>query len=134
MHFSERQVNGVSIIDLSGDAKLPAENPTALRERVVALLLRGERRILLNFADMQHMDSSCLGEIVESYKIAASNGGLIKLAHVGAHLQNLLHTTSLDKIFETYETESQAIASFGKTPPPEPMRTVLSTGSLWSDE
>jgi anti-sigma B factor antagonist len=133
MQFRERQVSGVWIIDISGDVTLP-DNPTALRERVVALLLRGERRILLNFANLQHMDSSCLGEIVESYKTAASNGGLIKLAHVGPHLQNLLHTTSLDKVLESYETEAQAIASFSDTPPAEPMRTVLSTGSLWSDE
>jgi anti-sigma B factor antagonist len=134
MHLSERQVDGVSIIDISGDAIQPAENPTALRERVVALILRSERRILLNLANLQHMDSSCLGEIVESFKTAASNGAVLKLAHVSPHLQNLLRTTALDKILETYETENEAIASFGKTPPAEPMRTVLSTGSLWVDE
>jgi anti-sigma B factor antagonist len=118
MHLGERQVNGVSIIDVSGDLRVPAEDPRALRDRVTAALLRGERRILLNFANLQYMDSSCLGEIVESYKSTASNGGTLKLAHIGPHLRNLLHTTTLAKIFEFYDTEDEAIASFGKTAAP----------------
>ena len=73
MQLSEREVKGVSIIDVSGDLVLPSENPRLLTERVLALLHRGQRSILLNFAQLQHMDSSCLGEIVESYKIAAAN-------------------------------------------------------------
>jgi anti-anti-sigma factor len=134
MQLSERHVNGVSIIDVSGDLTVPAENPRALRERVIALLLRGERRILLNFANLHHMDSSCLGEVVESYKTTASNGVLLKLAHVGPHLRDLLQTTNLDKIIESYDTDDDAIASFGKTPLPEPSRTVFTTASLWEEK
>ena len=132
MQLSERQLNGVSIIDVSGDLVAPAENPRALRERVLALLHRGDRCILLNFAQLQHMDSSCLGEIVESYKIAASNGVALKLAHLSPHLQNLLRTTALDKVLESYETEDDAMASFAKTAPVEPGKTVLSAAALWT--
>ncbi len=116
MQLSERQVKGVLIIDVSGNLTVP-ENPSALTERVVALLHRGERRILLNVANLQQIDSSCLGEIVECYKTTASNGGTLKLAHVGPHLRTLLHSTTLDTIFESYDTEDEAIASFAKTPP-----------------
>jgi anti-anti-sigma factor len=134
MQLRERQHNGVSIIDVSADGAGAVENPRALRDHVVALLLRGEHQIVLNVAELQHIDSSCLGEIVESFKAAASNGAHLKLAHVGPHLQNLLRTTALDKILETHETENQAIASFAVTPPAQPMRTVLSASSLWLDE
>ncbi len=130
MQLSERQVNGISIIDVSGDLRVPAENPRALRERVIAVLHRGERRILLNFANLQFMDSSCLGEIVQSYKTTASNGGILKLAHIGPHLRNVLHTTTLVKILESYDTEDQAIASFDETPLPEPGHTMLSAEPL----
>ena len=115
MQLSERQVSGVAIIDIAGDLRVPAEDPRALRERVIAVLLRGEHRILLNFADLQFMDSSCLGEIVESYKATAASGGILKLAHIGPHLRSVLVTTALDKILESYETEAEALASFGET-------------------
>ena len=116
MELGERLVDGVSIIDVSGDLRVPAENPRALTEHVIAVLGRGERRILLNFANLQFMDSSCLGEIVESFKAAASSGGILKLACVGPHLRSVLHTTALAKILESYDTEDEAIASFAKTP------------------
>ena len=116
MRLSERQVNGVSIIDVAGDLRVPSENPSVLRERVVAVVNRGERRILLNFADLQFMDSSCLGEIVESYKVALASGAILKLARTGQHLRNVLQTTALASIFESYETEEEAIASFAGSP------------------
>ncbi len=118
LQLSERQVNGVSIIDISGDLRVPAEDPRALRDKVLAVLDRGERRILLNFANLQFMDSSCLGEIVESYKTTASRGGILKLAHVGPHLRNVLRTTALVKVLQSYDTEDEAIASFAKTTAP----------------
>lgn len=116
MQLSERRVGGVTIIDITGDLTVP-DNPGALREKVLALLQRGECRILLNVENLRHMDSSCLGEIVASYTATASTGGMLKLEHVGPHLRDLLHTTKLDAIFELYDTENEAIASFGKTGP-----------------
>jgi anti-anti-sigma regulatory factor len=62
------------------------------------------------------MDSSCLGEIVESYKTTVSNGGTLKLARVGPHLRSVLQSTALAKILESYETEDEALASFGEPP------------------
>ena len=134
LQLIERQVNGVFIIDVSGDLRVPAEDRRALRDRVTAALLRGERRILLNFANLQYMDSSCLGEIVESYKTALSNGGIVKIAHIGPHLRNVLETTALVKLIESYDTEAEAIASFDGTPLPEPGLTVLSAEPLWPRE
>jgi anti-sigma B factor antagonist len=134
MQLAEREINGISIIDVSDERIGPAENPQVLREKVEALLLRGQSRILFNVANVQHMDSTCLGEIVQTYKITTSNGATLKLAQVGPGLRNLLHTTALDKVLELYDTESEAIASFADTPEAEPARTVLLSSSLWSDK
>ena len=117
MELTERQVSGVSIIDIAGDLRVPTEDPREVRDKVLAVLSRGERRILLNFASLQYMDSSCLGEIVASYTTTASRGGSLKLEHVGPHLRDLLHTTRLDAIFESYDSEAEAIASFSKKGP-----------------
>ena len=120
MELTERQVSGVSIIDIAGDLRVPTEDPREVRDKVLAVLSRGERRILLNFASLQYMDSSCLGEIVESYKTVVSSGGVLKLAQVGAHLKTVLQSTGLSTVLESYETESEAIASFGGMPPRKP--------------
>ena len=134
MQLSERQVHGISIIDVSGTSTTPDLNPIALRERVNALLLGGHRRIILTFADVRNIDSSWLGEIVESYKLCASNGAILKLANVGPQLQSLLHTTGLKSVLESYGTDQEAVASFAGETLPEPGRTMLSAGPLWSDD
>jgi anti-sigma B factor antagonist len=133
MQLSERQVQGVSVIDISGSSTTPDGDPVALRQRVNALLLRGHRRIVLSFANVRNIDSSWLGEIVESYKLSASNGAIIKLVAVSPQLRSLLHTTGLKSVLESYESEQEAVASFAGEALPEPGRTMLSAGPLWSD-
>ena len=110
MKLTERRMNGLSIIDIAGDLTVPAENPRALREKVAALVQRGERRVLLNVANLRHLDSSFVGEMVASYKTMAAQGGVLMLAHVSPHLQNVLRTTNLDALFKSFETEADAVA------------------------
>jgi anti-sigma B factor antagonist len=113
MQLSERQVNGVLIIDVAGDLTVD-EIAGAVRDKVTAALKRGERRIVLNVGKLEHVDSSCLGEIVTSYKLVASYGGMLKLEQVSPQLRSVLRTTTLDTLLESYDTEEAAIASFGK--------------------
>jgi anti-sigma B factor antagonist len=115
MPLSERHVDGVAILDVSGDLRLAGGTITsALREQVRALLKRGERRILLNVANLQHVDSAFVGELVASYKATLSSGGLLRLEHVGPTLHNVLQTTTLDTLLKAYGDEGEAIASFAE--------------------
>jgi hypothetical protein len=61
-----------------------------------------------------------LGEIVESYKSTVASGGALKLAQVGPHLRSVLQSTGLATILESYETEAEALASFGEATPAGP--------------
>ena len=115
MELSERQVKGVAVVDVCADFALPTENPRPIREKVVALLHRGERLILLNLGNVRHTDSSFLAEIVESYKAAAAKGGILKLEHAEPRLRTMLHTTALETIFNPYDAEDEAIASFQRS-------------------
>ena len=112
MQLSERNVNGVTIIDVHGDFAFPTENSRALREKVGELLQRGERLILLNVGDVKHADSSFLADIVEAYKAATSRGAVLKLERVDRHLRGVLQTTALDSILKSYDAEEEALASF----------------------
>jgi anti-sigma B factor antagonist len=133
MQLSERQVLGISVIDISASSTTPDLNPAALRERVNALLLGGHRRIVLSFEGVRNIDSSWLGEVVESYKLSTSNGAILKLAGVGPQLRSLLHTTGLKSVLESYDTDQEAVASFAGEALPEPGRTMLSGSPVLPD-
>jgi len=133
MQLSERQVLGISVIDISAGSSTPDLSPAALRERVNALLLGGQRRIVLSFTGVRNIDSSWLGEVVESYKLSTSNGAILKLAAVGPQLQSLLRTTGLKSVLESYETDQEAVDSFAGAALPEPGRTMLSGSPLFPD-
>jgi anti-sigma B factor antagonist len=126
MQLKEYQVDGVSVIELSGDLRV-TDNPRALKGMVTALVDRGERQIVLKVTRLGRMDSSCLGEFVSSYTTATRYGGLLKLAEVGDHLRRLLSITKLDSVFEIYETEAAAVSSF-RTGSPAAAPPVVNPG------
>ncbi len=118
MQLRTSQVNGVSVISLSGNLTVN-ENPGALKDLVSSLALGGARQVVLSVAALGQMDSSCLGEIVASYTTLTQRGGMFKLANVGPHLTRLLETTKLNTVFEVYETVDEAIKSFGTQESPD---------------
>ena len=119
MNLGERYVNGVAIIDISGESTSPGSDLAgALRDLVIALVARGERRIVVNVAALQHIDSSFIGELVVSYRAAAGKGATVALEHPSPQLQNVLRTTTLDTILKSYATEAEAIAGLTESVPP----------------
>jgi anti-sigma B factor antagonist len=111
MKLSERRLGDVVVIDITGDL-LVADNPGAVKESVKAALQRGDRRIVLNVANLRRMDSTCLGEVIASYTSTTTHGGVFKLVEPDAHLRRMLELTRLDTVIDTYETEAEGIASF----------------------
>lgn len=112
MQLSEREVSGVTVIDVEGDLTVTGD-PCAVKEFVKTILRRGERRIVLNVARIGRMDSTCLGELIASYTTTAIHGGVLKLAQPDPHLRRLLELTHLNTVIDVRDTEAEAIASFG---------------------
>lgn len=110
MELRERQAGSATVIDLTGDGV--GREPSALKPLVESVLSRGDRRIVLNVAQLRTMDSTCVGEIFASYKSVASAGGDLKLAHADAQVKRLLHVTKVDTFIRIYDSEAEAIASF----------------------
>jgi anti-anti-sigma factor len=78
------------------------------------LLKSGERRILLNLAQVTYMDSAAgIGELVSSYTTAINLGAQLKLLRAGKRVDYVLHIVGLDKVFEIYDDEETALRSFG---------------------
>ena len=111
MKIVERQVGDVVILDLHGKI-LIGEGDDALREAVTRLSDSGKTKILLNLADVPYVDSAGLGEIVRTYTTVSRKGGKLKLLNLTKKIQDLLSITKLLTVFETYESESEAVRSY----------------------
>ncbi len=110
MNISERKLNDVTVFDLEGRFVLGVDRQFKLH--VTANIEAGVRKIIVNLAKLDYMDSSGLGELISCYIYMQRVNGQIKLLHLSDRLSNLLVTTKLITVFETYDSEAAAISSF----------------------
>jgi anti-sigma B factor antagonist len=106
-----RDAYGIVIIDLSGRITL-GEGSALLRETVRDLLGKGRKKILLNLADVNYIDSSGIGELVTAFTTARNHGGELKLLHLTKKVHDLLQITKLYTVFDVHNDEVAAAASF----------------------
>ncbi len=111
MKANSRTVDDVEIISLQGKITI-GSGDTQLREVITNAVNAGRTKILLDLSGVTTIDSSGIGELVGSYTTATNRGGKLKLLHLPAKLNELLHVTQLITVFEVYENEAEAIASF----------------------
>lgn len=111
MNISERNVDGVTILDLDGKIVL-GEGDEVLREKVQAVLAGGHKNVLLNLANVPYVDSAGLGELVRCHTRVVQAGGAIKLLNLTSRMQDLLQITKLVTVFETFDNEASATSSF----------------------
>ena len=111
LNLKERQAGDVTILDLSGKITI-GEGSVQLREAVRKLLDEGKKKILLNLGDVSYVDSSGIGELVSSFTTTNTQGGRLKLLSLTKKIHDLLQITKLLTVFETYDSEADAVASF----------------------
>jgi len=111
MQIEERVVDGVTILDLKGKITL-GEGDEALKDKINSLLMQEKKKILLNLADVPYIDSAGLGEIVRTYTTVSRQGGQLKLVNLTKRITDLLMITKLLTVFETFESEPDALKSY----------------------
>lgn len=111
MKVTSRQVEGVTVLDLSGRINL-GEGGVILREAIQEVLTKGEKKILLNMADVTYIDSSGLGELVTAFTSVRNRGGELKLLNLTRRVHDLLQITKLYTVFDIKDDESAAINAF----------------------
>ncbi|HEX7997431.1 MAG TPA: STAS domain-containing protein [Pyrinomonadaceae bacterium] len=111
LEIQERQAGDVTILDMDGKITI-GEGSTALRSAIRRLAGEGKKKILLNLEKVGYMDSTGLGELIASYTTVSRDGGQLKLLQLSAKLQDLLVITKLLTVFDTYDSESDALGSF----------------------
>src|SRR6476659_1892001 len=110
---SARQVDGITILDLSGRITL-GEGSVVLRDTIREVLGKGEKKILLNLGDVTYIDSSGIGELVSAFTAVRKEGGELKLLNLTKKVHDLLQITKLYTVFDIKDDEAAAIQSFTK--------------------
>jgi anti-sigma B factor antagonist len=111
LYIHERRVEDVSVLDLKGRVRIGG-GTVALHKSIRCLAQEGKTQILLDLARVTHIDSSGLGELISSHVTLNNKGGAIKLMHLTESLRELMTITRLLTVFDVYDDEPEALASF----------------------
>jgi anti-sigma B factor antagonist len=113
MKVSNRQVDGITVVDMSGRITL-GEGSVVLRDTIRDLVGKGQKKILLNLGDVTYIDSSGIGELVSAFTAVRREGGELKLLNLTKKVHDLLQITKLYTVFDIKDDEATAIQSFTK--------------------
>ena len=111
LEVKERQAGDVTILDLNGSVRM-GEGAIALRNAIRSLVEQGNKKILLNLGGVKNIDSSGIGELIANYTTISRDGGQLKLLNLTEKIQNLLVITKLLTVFDSYDSEAEALNSF----------------------
>ena len=111
MQIDQRSVGDVIVLDLKGKITL-GEGDELLKDKVNSLVNQGHKKIVLNLAEVPYIDSAGLGEIVRTYTTVSRQGGSLKLLNLTKRITDLLAITKLLTVFETFDSENEAVRSF----------------------
>ena len=111
MQIEERASGDVVIFDLKAKLTI-GEGDELLKDKINSLIQRGHRKLLLNLEGVPYVDSAGLGEIFRTYTTVSRQGGNLKLLNLTKRIEDLLAITKLLTVFDTYESEQEALDSF----------------------
>ena len=114
MQITERSVGDVMVLDIKGKITL-GEGDEQLKDKVNSLVNQGHRKMVLNLAEVPYLDSAGLGEVVRAYTTVSRQGGSLKLLNLTKRITDLLSITKLLTVFETFDSENDAVGSFSSS-------------------
>lgn len=113
LEITERREGVVTVLELRGNIRI-GESNIHLHRVLRELVERGDRRILINLGGVTHIDSTGLGELVAGYTTLQKNHGELKLLKLTERVRELMVITKLLTVFEVFDDQNAAIASFDK--------------------
>jgi anti-sigma B factor antagonist len=111
LYINERRIEDVSVLDLKGRERIRGAT-IALHESIRCLAGEGKVQVLLDLAWVKHIDAGGLGELVASHVTLDEKGGALKLMHMTESVHELMTSTKLLPVFDVYDDEPKALASF----------------------
>lgn len=112
MQLEQRIAGDIAIITVTGDITLNKGGDVLLKDKVQSLIQQGNKNIVIDLGGVSYVDSAGLGQLVHAYATTKNKGGALKLLNVTKKLRDLLVVTKLLTVFDTFENEGAALASF----------------------
>jgi len=112
MQIEQRTNGDIAIVGISGDITLSKGGDVLLKDKIQSLLQQGHRKIVLDMGNVSYVDSAGLGQLVQVYATTSHLGGSLKLLNLTKRLRDMLVLTKLLTVFDAYDSESEAVASF----------------------
>ena len=113
LKMTDSETNGTSVVVLDGRIVL-GEESQALRQKLKSLIAEGNTKIILNMDNIKYIDSAGLGILVAAHVSAKLQGASLILSNLGTKFQEILQITKLVTVFQVFNTEAAAVASFSK--------------------
>jgi anti-sigma B factor antagonist len=115
LDIAERQLGPVTVLDLVGKLTID-QAAERLKDKIQSLILQHRTAVVVNLADVSYIDSGGLGQLVACFGSLAKTAGGLKLLHVNKRNHDLLSITRLVTIFDTFDSEQEAVRSFAPGP------------------
>jgi anti-sigma B factor antagonist len=112
MNIEQKTTGDVTVISVKGDITLNQGGDVLLKDKIQSLLQQGHKKLVLDVGGVSYVDSAGLGQLVQIHATTKSNGGSLRLANVQKKLKDLLVVTKLVTVFDSYDSEAAALASF----------------------
>jgi len=110
MHISQKEANGINTYEIKGDIDI--NSSPDIREAFEKGIKNKMMKILVNLNGVSYVDSSGLATLVEMLKKTRVYGGKLRISNLAPKVKSLFEITKLEKLFEIFETEEEAIAGF----------------------
>jgi anti-sigma B factor antagonist len=111
MDINTRRIGDVHVLDINGKIVL-GEATRTIRHTINDLLVNGGHKIVLNMMDVSYIDSSGVGELVRTYTTVTNEGRQLRLLNLTKRVREVLVITKLLTVFQVFESERDAVASF----------------------
>lgn len=111
MKLKSREKGMITVLEISGKL-MGGEDADIFRDVIYGLLDEGRRRIIVDLAGVKWVNSTGIGILITGLTTMRKNKGDLKLLNVSNKIQSVLYVTKLNLIFECFESEEDAIASF----------------------
>ena len=112
MNIDQKVSGDVMVVKVNGDITLNQGGDVLLKDKIQSLLQQGHKKLVLDLGGVSYVDSAGLGQLVQIHSTARSNGGSLRIANVTKKLKDLLVVTKLVTVFDSYDSEAEALASF----------------------
>jgi anti-sigma B factor antagonist len=113
VNIEKRMAGDVMVLSLVGDMTLDGSGATMIADKVRSEMVQGQNRFLLDLGHVRYIDSAGLGELIHAFAAVRNRGGAMKLLNVTKRVNELLILTRLLTVFESFDDETEALASYG---------------------